>query len=378
MSTEIEVVNQNIESVRERFITVAEKENLVLFEKEKSYALQALMSNATLLKTAMDNQQSLQAAIFNVALAGLTLSPVQKLAYLIPRKSAVVLEPSYMGLIKILTDAGIVKSIRAEVVYRDDTFNYELGTAPFIKHVPLITAERKKENIIAVYAVAEFGDNQFQMEVMSKSEIDNIMNRSESAKSGSFSPWKTDYSEMARKTVLRRAYKYLPKSNREVAEKLEALNSNDFDDFELVETKSKAARVFDDYEETPKVALPLQAEIAQSVPEPEVQQAVIAEPPTGDGVADDLKEYARIKDWTDNIESCKNITDITRISALIAQLEPEDRKQLTPKLNAQMAVLGIERDLEKKTFIYKQKTITPKPPQTQQQPINSQRQAFAF
>nr|WP_240797074.1 recombinase RecT [Xanthomonas oryzae] len=49
---------------------------------------------------------------------------------------------------------------------------------------------------------------------MSREEIDGIMNRSESMKKDTASPWKTDWREMAKKTIVKRAYKYWPKSDR--------------------------------------------------------------------------------------------------------------------------------------------------------------------
>jgi recombination protein RecT len=49
---------------------------------------------------------------------------------------------------------------------------------------------------------------------MSRQDIDGIMNRSQSVKSGKSSPWKTDWGEMAKKTVVKRAYKYWPKTER--------------------------------------------------------------------------------------------------------------------------------------------------------------------
>jgi recombinational DNA repair protein RecT len=60
-----------------------------------------------------------------------------------------------------------------------------------------------------VYAVAKLKDGGTQFDVMSKVEIDKIRARS---KAGNFGPWKTDYDEMAKKTVIRRLFKYLPVS----------------------------------------------------------------------------------------------------------------------------------------------------------------------
>jgi recombination protein RecT len=47
-------------------------------------------------------------------------------------------------------------------------------------------------------------------EVMTRDEIDSIRKRS---KSGSSGPWVTDFAEMAKKTVFRRASKWIPLSS---------------------------------------------------------------------------------------------------------------------------------------------------------------------
>lgn len=63
-------------------------------------------------------------AVFNVALTGLTLNPTLKLAYLVPRYNnasrelEVHLEPSYQGLVKLVTDTGSAKSVSSQVVLK--------------------------------------------------------------------------------------------------------------------------------------------------------------------------------------------------------------------------------------------------------------------
>lgn len=115
--------------------------------------------------------------------------------------------PGYQGLVKKAIESGKIRNIEARVVHAKDAFDYELGITPTIKHRPHLGADRGE--IIAVYAVAFLVDGSTQFEVMAKDEIDAIKNRGKEKK---FSPWESDYSEMARKTVVRRLYKYLPKS----------------------------------------------------------------------------------------------------------------------------------------------------------------------
>jgi recombination protein RecT len=60
-----------------------------------------------------------------------------------------------------------------------------------------------------VYAVAHFNDGGYQFEFMPYEEIERRKLRSRSYKNG---PWVTDYEEMAKKTVIRHMFKYLPLS----------------------------------------------------------------------------------------------------------------------------------------------------------------------
>lgn len=60
-----------------------------------------------------------------------------------------------------------------------------------------------------VYMVAHFKDGGHYIDVMSKAEVDDIRRRSKTPNNG---PWVTDYEAMARKTVIRRAFPYLPVS----------------------------------------------------------------------------------------------------------------------------------------------------------------------
>lgn len=159
---------------------------------------------------------SILRSMVQAAELGLEVCSGKNEAYLVPRwnKKAKVLEatflPGYQGLIKLAVETGRIRNIEARVVHAKDQFEYELGITPILKHKPHLGAERGE--IIAVYAVAFLADGSTQFEVMAKDEIDEIRDRSKEEKT--FSPWTTDYAEMARKTVVRRLFKYLPKSNR--------------------------------------------------------------------------------------------------------------------------------------------------------------------
>lgn len=183
--------------------------------KELSFALQHINKSDSLQKT---SQESKRAAIVNIANIGLTLNPVAKEAYLIPRKGVCVLEPSYVGLVKLLTDSGSIVSMVCSVVYENDIFDLDKAdNQKPITHKPQLS-KAKQGKIIGAYALATLHDGTRQPEWMDIDELYGIRERSESYKSyvskGYSCTWITDETEMMRKTVVKRIYKYLPRTDR--------------------------------------------------------------------------------------------------------------------------------------------------------------------
>jgi len=191
-------------------------------KQEVSFALQLINKSAQLQKC---SKESLQQAVLNISNIGLSLNPAAKEAYLIPRWNSVTkgmeasLEPGYVGLVKLLTDAGSVKSMVCQLVYEGDTFEIDLAnnTQP-VTHKPELS-RAKKGNIKGAYALATLIDNTRQVEFMDTEEINDIKQRSETYKAYlenkiKSCTWVSDFGEMARKTVIKRIYKYLPRTER--------------------------------------------------------------------------------------------------------------------------------------------------------------------
>lgn len=223
-----ELTVADFEPIKKRFLDLVDEGT---FKKECSFALQHLKRNAYLSKSTPD---SLLIAVLNIAQVGLTLNPVMKLAYLVPRfdrKEGVVchLEPSYQGLVKLLTDSGSVNNVYAHLIYENDHFEQHLGTENTIVHRPKL-GDRGK--VMGVYAVAVLANGTKQTEVMEASEVDEIRDSSESykafvAKKTNSCIWEKHYDEMSRKTVIKRLVKYLPKTNFEKLAKAIDLDNDD-------------------------------------------------------------------------------------------------------------------------------------------------------
>lgn len=113
----------------------------------------------------------------------------------------------YKGMIDLARRSGHIESIYSHAVYENDEFEYELGLHPKLRHVPDMTGNRGE--FIGAYAIAKFKDGGYQMEFMPKAEIEKRRTSSPGGRS-KYSPWNNWYEEMAKKTVLRHMWKYLP------------------------------------------------------------------------------------------------------------------------------------------------------------------------
>lgn len=200
--------------------------NKLSFAREIEFAIQAFEKNPFLLKTT-----GVDKVLTNIVLSGLSLNPILKYAYLVPRKVSKVyvccVDPSYMGLCKILTDTGSVVGISATIVYEKEahTLKIQQGMGGHASHTPYLGFE-KPGRAIACYSVGVLPNGMQHVELIRPWEWENIKSRSESVKThklkkakGEWSPeptWETDEEEMIRKTCLKKHYKYLPKTERAI------------------------------------------------------------------------------------------------------------------------------------------------------------------
>lgn len=138
---------------------------------------------------------------------GLDVSGSLGSAYLVPYGKQCTLIVGYRGFLALIRRSGEIRTIEAHCVYEKDRFEYQLGLDPKLSHTPHMGEDRGE--CIAAYAIAWFKDGAYQVEVMSRHELDKIRNGSRAANSG---PWVDHTDEMRRKTVTRRIAKWLPMS----------------------------------------------------------------------------------------------------------------------------------------------------------------------
>ena len=211
---------QYIESQKDLFVP-ALTDNSIMWDKEKNFAYQMIMANDYLHGIANKNNQILQDALVNIATIGISLNPVLKHAYLIPRKGKVCLDVGYMGLLHIAQSSGVILWGQSKLVYGNDNYvNKGIDKSPLHE----FKAFSDRGPIVGCYCTVKTVDGDFLTEEMSISDVYAIRSRSESYKKKS-GPWATDEGEMIRKTVVKRAYKYWPKCER-LGTAIQMLNDN--------------------------------------------------------------------------------------------------------------------------------------------------------
>ena len=214
MSNSLQIIREDIYSTRERFDKMSG--GALNFEREAGFAVQIVAANDYTMRIAMDNRQSVINAVTNVAAIGISLNPAKRQAYLVPRDGRICLDISYMGLLDLAISSGSIMWGQAELVYEVDRFELQGFDKPPLHNRNPFAKERGP--IVGVYVVVKTRDGDYLTTCMAIDEVHDIRNRSSAWKAWEKNqkkcPWVTDEGEMTKKTVIKRAYKLWPKTDR--------------------------------------------------------------------------------------------------------------------------------------------------------------------
>ena len=162
-------------------------------------------------KLAACTPRSFLGAMMSAAQLGLEPNTPLGQAYLIPFKNKgtdeVQFQIGYKGLIDLAYRSGEVELVQAHIVYANDTFECEYGLEPKLVHKP---ADSDRGEPVKVYAMFKTKSGGYGFEVMSMDDVRKHAERYSQAYKSGFSPWKSNFEEMAKKTVLKKVLKYAP------------------------------------------------------------------------------------------------------------------------------------------------------------------------
>lgn len=272
---------------------------------------------------------SLVGAIGQCAQMGLEPNTVLGHAYLVPfnvkRKTpqgerwvkSVQVVIGYKGLIDLARRSGQIVSIAAHEVCENDKFELVYGLNETLNHTP---AMGERGDLVGFYAVAKLKDGGHCFEFMSLHQVKEIAKGTQSK--GAYGPWKDHFTEMGRKTVIRRLAKYLPLSIEfQTAAQLDGMADAGRD-------QNLENTIDGDFNILPDDA-PQADPHTGKIPPPQIeqQQAEIIEGPT----------YAQV---LDGLIKAKNIDALDQAADLIASVQNEKhRKELGQKYDALRAEL---------------------------------------
>lgn len=247
-------------------------------ERFSRMALTAVSSNP---KLADCTPQSFMGALMQAAQLGLEPNTPLGQAYLIPFRNKGKMETQfqlgYKGLIELAHRSGEFRNIEARVVYENDEFRYSYGLEPELVHKPAMS---NRGNVICYYAVYTLVNGGFGFEVMSKEDIQDHAKKYSQAYGSSYSPWKTAFDEMAKKTVIKRVLKYAPIKTEFVrslntdesiktelnTDMADLPNENVFEEAEVIESESEDSEAADEFTDEEKAEI-LAAEQAEAAAE---------------------------------------------------------------------------------------------------------------
>lgn len=255
MSNQLTTWQESLSAGHQKFITVLNYDTgevpIEVKKKAKQeigFAFQMIQNN-TMLQTCDPN--SIINAIANIARTSITLNPVMRLAYLVPRNGKCVLDFSYMGMTSMLKENGNIRTINAYIVFEDEEFEHDI-VENVIRHKPKYSqteTEHNSRKIIGAYSVAKLPTGDVDYCFMPMWEIDKVKNSSKGSNSN-YSPWNTWRDEMIKKTVIKRHFKTLisvnDSYNSSLVNVLEIENENNGlkDEFTTTKPKNKITEAF--------------------------------------------------------------------------------------------------------------------------------------
>ena len=209
---EIDVVRDQFERMGDQFKAVLPAH--IPVERFARVVMTAIQNNPQLL-------QAPRKELFNASMKAAQdgLLPDGREGALVLRRTkngfSITWQPMIAGVRKKARNSGEISTWDAHVVYENDFFQFQLGDAPQINHTYDLKEPRGEP--IGAYSVCVLKDGTKSYEVMSADEINSIRDRSDGwkayrAEKIKSTPWSTDWSEMARKTVAKRHSKVLPMS----------------------------------------------------------------------------------------------------------------------------------------------------------------------
>lgn len=178
----------------------------------------ALNANPDLQKCTL---YSFMSCVLSAATLGLEINNATGEAYIIPYRKynkktnqfyyLAQLQIGYRGLIRLAYNSQMVKDIFASEVCENDLFKCVYGSNRALYHE--INYRKNRGTIQGYYADVRLNNGGEIFYYMTASDMEAYRNKNSPQSNTSWTPWKSHYTEMAKKTVLKKVLKLIPINN---------------------------------------------------------------------------------------------------------------------------------------------------------------------
>jgi recombination protein RecT len=242
MANEVVKQQQTLQQLMNSGVVVKKMNDVLGSEKKASSFISSVISvsqNNKLLRNA--EPMSILSSAMVAATLDLPVVPTLGMAYLVPYKGVCSFQIGYKGILELAMRSGEFRNIIDEVVYDGQLVKKNKFTGEYVFDEDSIKLDDKGQaKPIGVMARFDLINGYSKTIYWSLEEIEAHAKRfSQAYRSGYDSPWKSDFWQMAKKTVLKSLLnKYAPKSvAMQTALKFDQskvnLNSNDIEELNV-------------------------------------------------------------------------------------------------------------------------------------------------
>ena len=216
MANEVVKQQQTLQQLMNSGAVVKKMNDVLGSEKKASSFISSVISvsqNNKLLRNA--EPMSILSSAMVAATLDLPVVPTLGMAYLVPYKGVCSFQIGYKGILELAMRSGEFRNIIDEVVYDGQLVKKNKFTGEYVFDEDSIKLDDKGQaNPIGVMARFDLINGYSKTIYWSLEEIEAHAKRfSQAYRSGYDSPWKSDFWQMAKKTVLKSLLnKYAPKS----------------------------------------------------------------------------------------------------------------------------------------------------------------------
>ncbi|MFF5816391.1 recombinase RecT [Lysinibacillus capsici] len=219
-------VNSKLGELQKEGLVIPQNYNASNALKSAFFKLQEVKDKSNRPALEVCTKESIANALLDMTVQG--LSPAKTQCYFVVYGSQLQLLRSYFGTQTVLKRLSGVKDIWANVIYKDDVFDYENyhGRERLISHKTAF--ENRDKDILGAYAVVQTTEGEEILTVMTRKEIETSWGQSKTSQS----VHKKFPQEMAKRTVINRAAKAFVNTSDDSDLLIEAVNRSTENEYE--------------------------------------------------------------------------------------------------------------------------------------------------